>query len=429
MVDVLVIGGGMAGVTAALAAKQSGCEVAVASRSWGATALSTGALDIAYTPALAPEAATTRRTLRDHIDDILLHRPRHPYGVLGRDATCLNLSKGYACLQQILRGTGLDIADLNLDAENKEMISSLGTLIPAASACAPQDNFILSQSKTQHWGIVQLVGDSHFDARRVAIGMRHDAKIRYGLDVELQPVFLDLGLCLDPFSWARYFDDLSHLEEVLIQLKAKSTGLAGLIVPPVFGLQRFATVLKRMREGLGIPVVEALAHMPSVPGVRLQHVLDNALEQAGIARLGDIVSFDEEGGRVTAVHTADDLRIAAKAYVLASGRFITGGVVWDDKCREALFHLPVVSDIGWLEEGSPHPVVRKFPVQSHPLMTAGIKVNKRLQPIREERVAYDNLFAAGMVLGGFASRYTLCADGVALCTGWLAGQAAAGERP
>ena len=59
-------------------------------------------------------------------------------------------------------------------------------------------------------------------------------------------------------------------------------------------------------------------------------------------------------------------------------------------------------------------------------MTAGVRVNEALQPMAEGRVPFANLFAAGNVLGGFASRYALCSDGVALATGWLAGQAAAG---
>jgi anaerobic glycerol-3-phosphate dehydrogenase len=56
-------------------------------------------------------------------------------------------------------------------------------------------------------------------------------------------------------------------------------------------------------------------------------------------------------------------------------------------------------------------------------------VNRQLQPVREGRPAYANLFAAGMIIGGFASRYALCADGVALATGHVAGMAASGGLP
>ena len=49
-VDVLVIGGGMAGAVAASKAADSGQEVAVVRRGYGATALSSGAIDIALDP-------------------------------------------------------------------------------------------------------------------------------------------------------------------------------------------------------------------------------------------------------------------------------------------------------------------------------------------------------------------------------------------
>src|SRR3712207_8777073 len=45
-----------------------------------------------------------------------------------------------------------------------------------------------------------------------------------------------------------------------------------------------------------------------------------------------------------------------------------------------------------------------------------------VQPLREGHVAYRNLWAAGMIIGGFASRYALTADGVALATGYWAGR-------
>jgi hypothetical protein len=41
--------------------------------------------------------------------------------------------------------------------------------------------------------------------------------------------------------------------------------------------------------------------------------------------------------------------------------------------------------------------------------------------IRRGKLAHPHLFAAGMVIGGFATRYALRADGVALCSGHLAG--------
>ena len=63
MFDLVVIGGGLAGTLAALAARAEGAQVAMANRSYGATALSTGAgsARTLSTTAISPAAAAPRR--------------------------------------------------------------------------------------------------------------------------------------------------------------------------------------------------------------------------------------------------------------------------------------------------------------------------------------------------------------------------------
>lgn len=425
MLDVLVVGGGLAGAIAALVARQKGASVGLSSRSWGATAMSTGALDIAYTPALSP-VQRTPRTLTDHIKDIIAHRPRHPYGVLGLTVTESGLSQGYDVLLNALAGTGLDLPPLSMAQENSGLASSLGTVLPAATAFASHRGLPLREPG--RWGVLQMAGDAYFDAGRLARGIAHDALAFYGSSPELVPVPLRFSGHGPSLARARALDDRAVVDALASELVVKAKGLSGLLVPPVLGLARHQDVRRWLSEATGMPVVEALAHLPSVPGVRFQLALEAALKAAGVARVDEVVAPRTDGQRVTSVVTRDGLELTASAYVLASGRFIAGGLTWTDHCREALFDLPVVTELGLLEADSPHKIVRAKPVESHPLMTAGIKVNRQLQPIREARVAYTNVFAAGMIIGGFASRYALCADGVALATGFLAGQAAAAMR-
>ena len=71
MTRVLVVGGGIAGYCAALAARRDGAEVTVVARAPGATALYAGAMEIV-----------------DDLDSVL-RSPYHPLARLGMDAVGL----------------------------------------------------------------------------------------------------------------------------------------------------------------------------------------------------------------------------------------------------------------------------------------------------------------------------------------------------
>src|SRR4029077_4858101 len=69
MTKVLVVGGGIAGYCAALAARRAGAEVTVVARAPGATALYAGGMEIV-----------------DDLEAILRTQPHHPFSRLGLDA-------------------------------------------------------------------------------------------------------------------------------------------------------------------------------------------------------------------------------------------------------------------------------------------------------------------------------------------------------
>ena len=72
MTKVLVIGGGIAGYCAALAARRAGAEVTTVARAPGATALYAGAMEIV-----------------DDLDSVLKSEPHHPFSRLGMDSVRL----------------------------------------------------------------------------------------------------------------------------------------------------------------------------------------------------------------------------------------------------------------------------------------------------------------------------------------------------
>lgn len=426
MLDVVVIGGGLAGTTAALSAAAQGARVGVATRGWGSTALTGGSLTLAYTPALSG-AEQVDRTLADHVMDIIAHRSRHPFAVLGFENTVRGMRAGYAAVAEGLVHTDVALPPLHLEASHRGLPSTLGRIIPAAFTFPAHDGLDLSVALDGPWGVVQLQGDPYFNARRVAMGWRADAAVLGAGIADLVEVPVAWSAVESPFANARRLDRPEARAALVDACRGCPPGLRGLVFPPVLGLEESTRVRTGLAQALGLPVVEALARMPSVPGYRLQRALETLRENSGLPKLGEIVRLRSQNSRLTELVTRAGEVVPVDQVVLATGRFVAGGVVWEDACREALLGLPVATELGPLEVGSPHPVVRNNPNESHPLMTAGVAVTERLQPVREGKVAFDNLYAAGMVIGGFGSRYTQCGDGVAFASGYWAGRWAANE--
>ncbi len=441
--DVIVVGGGLAGVSAALAAKSAGAKVALAARSMGATALSTGALDIAYSPRfdrdVTPQDDPERshRPLMRQVEDIVHQRARHPYGMLGGDKIQEGTTAGAKLLLEASSGeatpfTGLE--DINWDENNLLWPSSLGTLLPIAASWfdGKQGNF----AKGGKFSVLNIPTLAHFCVNRLVAGWTHDAR-RRGIELDLEVITVDIesinaAAARGPMALAFALDDEELRGELCAALAGRCDKKSqGLLMPPVLGFDSYQRIHSALETAAGCPIFEALAHLPSVPGARLGQALWRILESEGIVRLGEI-SLKTSGRKITHVVAVEwpsqeqsSQEYSAENIVLATGRFVSGGIDFIGPCREPLLNLPTVTVVGPMEDVSPLPVVRETPVESHPLLTAGLWVDEQLRPLHEGEIAFDNLYAAGMIIGGFASRYVLCADGVALATGYWAGLNAA----
>ena len=87
--DVVVIGAGLAGLTAAIAAAESGARVHVLAKGHAATHWGPGGIDVAGIPA----APTPRDGIR-----LLAAQPGHPYAFLGEDvAEALDMGSAAPC--------------------------------------------------------------------------------------------------------------------------------------------------------------------------------------------------------------------------------------------------------------------------------------------------------------------------------------------
>ena len=121
----------------------------------------------------------------------------------------------------------------------------------------------------------------------------------------------------------------------------------------------------------------------------------------------------------------------AGSWVLATGRFVGGGIVRRGALSEALLGLPVQASEG----GASGFHLARRPAATltvrerrapQPLLAAGLRVDSQLHPLDLAGApAHPWLFAAGAVIGGHEHADDGTGLGVAILTGWLAGRAAA----
>lgn len=373
MTAVLVIGGGIAGYCAALAARRAGADVTVVARAPGATALYAGGMEIV-----------------DDIDSILKNQPHHPISRLGLDAVALatELDTAISTMQLALGKEGLKFEGswrtrgLYADIHG---LARPANVVPA-SVAGGELRALVGKRVT----VIGVADVGDYDATSTAQALKE----LHGIDAVAEEVAMpDLPLAAA----------LTDLYGRRAPVPARSKGSA-IAYPPGF--------TKLPADGF-----ELLASPPSPHGWRLQQAI--ALGMVPV----EVTSLDSTGSRITAAR-AGDRTFRADTIVLATGRHIGGGLRAGRVTSEPLLGL------GVFHEGRP---VSTLGARLRHLqyldaaeeMRAGLATDRRLHPVNEDGAApFENLYAAGALLGGYEYSGP-CGFGVPILTGWLAGRFAA----
>jgi glycerol-3-phosphate dehydrogenase subunit B len=424
-VDVLVLGGGMAGAIAALAARDLGATVALLRRAPGATALSSGAIGVAPDLGAAQgEPLAWRRGPVEAARRLAAQHADHPYAVVGAGLARLAEALGFTARALPLLAPPLD--------RPRFLATPYGTAVGAALCQRSMEAGDLLAARAP-LVVAGFRGHVAFDAALVAAGLARYAA-RGGPDVAAVEVDLPFDLpAARPHELARALEAPGAAEALGHRLHAVLPAATGaVLLPPVLGLEPAARVADRIAAAAGVPVAETLSDVPSVPGLRLQRALDEALRGRGVEVLtGAADGAPGPGGELQ----ADDAAIRAPTWVVATGRFVGGGVVRRGGLAEPALGLPVQAAEG--REAGVHLALR--PAASltfrdrrapQPLLSAGVRVDAELRPLDAlGRPVHPRLFAAGAIIGGHEQATDGTGLGVAILTGYLAGRAAAGGRP
>jgi len=411
--DVLVLGGGLAGLTAAWQAAGRRQKVRLITKGWGSLHWNAGCVDVlGYYPyssrdALASPEAGLEALRRDH--------PEHPYTLLSLE----QISAAIEAFQSLCADAGYPMQG-SLSA-NWMLPSALGTLRP--TCLAPES---MTAGDLQREDPMLIVGFDQFPdffPELIAANLSLLGKKVRGVTLDvpsLRSQRFVTGRVL-----ATLFDQQELCREIarLIKLQIKSERRIGF--PAVLGLKHPAKVKTLLEAELGLPVFEIPTLPPSIPGIRLHQILVAAVERAG-GRVYDgmqAINASASGKTIHAVYTEAAARNAihsAKTYVLASGGILGGGsrAEYDGGVRESIFDLPLnapQSRESWFH-------AKFFSAEGHPIYRSGVRLGPDFRPQEAGgNLVYENLYVAGNAIGNCDAIRERSLDGIALATGYHVG--------
>ncbi|WP_136717163.1 glycerol-3-phosphate dehydrogenase subunit GlpB [Halorientalis salina] len=414
--DVLVVGGGLAGITAAISAAESGAHVRLVSYKQPTLRHASGLIDVlGYTP-------DGEGPIVDPFDAVEDLPEGHPYERVGPAA----IEAGLDLFDDIAG----DTYEGNHTDRNALVPTHGGAVKPTARYPDSTAAGLASDGRDALLvGFERLVGfDAPLAAKHLAAaGAPFDAR---GVTVEF-PVELSADPKVTRFAHLLDQDKpigggTRGVRRALAELvNGRLDGEARVGFPAVLGDDHPREVRTDLAEHIGADVFEVPMGPPSLPGIRLEDRLYEALDEAGVSiETGNpVVGFEADGDRVESVvvdRTGNDVPYAAEEYVLATGGLVGKGIDSDrEGVEEPVFdcHVAQPSDrYDWFEDEA---------FGDHRFARFGVDPDRELRPMDAGGTPeFSNLRAAGSVLGNYDFAAEKSGSGVSLATGFHAGRLA-----
>lgn len=401
--DVVIIGGGLSGLTCGIRLQEAGKNCAIISAGQSALHFSSGAFDFLNK---LPDGTRVMHPL----DAIKRLGGNHPYRKIGEE----KIREYVADVQDWFGKSGIV---LHGDVEkNHYCLSPIGII---KSAWLSFDDFEPLETADafpyKRVAVANFAGFIDFYPRFIA-----DALAEKGVECRIEILNIPAveKLRTNPTEMrsaniARVFDSEAQLENLLTLINDLSEEVDAVILPAVFGLSSVYP-LEYIRKYSEKPVFFISPVPPSVPGIRVQKRLqERFVELGGTFFLGDTVEkafFDGDTVIGITTNNHSDIQFYAEQYVLASGSFFSKGII----SRSNEIYEPVLNaDVEYDSQRDNWFCKNVFDVQ--PYMSYGVKTDTGFHPLRDG-VPVRNMFAIGSVLSGYNPLEEGCGSGVAILT-------------
>ncbi|UCE09630.1 MAG: anaerobic glycerol-3-phosphate dehydrogenase subunit B [Candidatus Thorarchaeota archaeon] len=443
--DIVIVGGGMAGLVAGTIASEGGLSSIVLRKGESATSMSSGAIDVV---GYLPDGTIPFESPKEGLVALASLYPFHPYSILGfgegkpafAEKVITGVEAAVGWLKDKLKDSVAKIVG-GLDS-NILSLSILGTTKPT---CLIQETMVSDGFANEFDSTLLFLGVKgypDFFASAAAKSFLEQSEIEQEgprkvahSTVRISPFGNTCNISASEI--ARHLDHDDALGELLPQIKktVDTLGATHVALPPILGIKNARGNRQRIEEEVGAIVFELLAFPPSIPGLRLQRALEETYRKSGGQLLlgHEALSAYKEKNRYVSVQAGAprrSIRISTKAVVSATGKFIGGGLRGaEDGLTETVFNLMTVTgNLIQADNIRPYDYTSPFAVDTggHSIFSCGLTVDPQFRPVMPDgQPDADNLFAAGSTLAGYDYLVEKSGLGVALVSGFYAGKNAA----
>lgn len=417
--DVLVVGGGLAGATAAISAVRGGARTRLVTYKESTLRNASGLVDVlGYLDGDEP--------LVDPFDAVPDLPDEHPYRRVGVEAVRESLALFDEIAGDRYRGAHTDANALSpTHGGRMKPTSRYPTSAAAGLASAERDTLLVG---------FETIPD--FDAPLVAARLRSSGvpfdvcgvTIRFPGGYRADARISRLARALDADEPLDREERVGTREALADRIAGHLGNAARVGFPALLGDDDPRGVRESLENHLEMPVFEVPMGPPSLPGLRLEDRLYDALANEGVrVESGNpVVDYAEDEGRITAAYVDRGGRRVpyhAEQVVLATGGLVGKGI---DSSRDGVYepvfdcHVPQPTErYEWFHDDV---------FDDQPYARFGLAVDEALRPLDPEgKPEFSNLRAAGAVLGGYDSAREKSGSGVSLATGFVAGTNAGEE--
>ena len=411
-VQLAVIGSGLAGMAASMFALDRGLVTAQVGNT-GAIAYTSGYFDLL--------GAADGHALHDPwhgLDALRRDEPDHPLSRIDND----DIATAFSLFTTTVSAMGIGYTQSS--ARNRMALLPGGLVKPTLSV----PNTMLGGIKARTHGaralIIDFTGLQGFSAKEFCANIGSSWP---GLS-SATVAFPDMqsGRQLFAEEMARALE-VPQTQKLLAERIRDHLGEAEYVgLPALLGIHAPDHVHAAMENLIGVPLFEIPTLPPAVPGIRLREMFEQTLPKKGLTLVPQQkvqrVEFSDQGVTLSLQDNFGDVMIEAGAAILATGRFLSGGLATDrDTVHETLLGIPVCQPSSrgdWHRQDY-------FDPHGHPINRAGIEVDVEFRPLNDKGTPVDeHLFAAGTVLAHQDWTRQRCGAGIAIASSYKAVEAA-----